>query len=352
MEDTIQTYCKNFYELRSGLSVIAQINDTIESKRKTLDNCDEQLNEMHEELDLIEQEISRLNESIESAPHEINRKKYEAKTFFIKNLLWGALFWLGSALVLSGIACFVYVIFKDVLIGRSPASTNVLKAIVLVVTCITFIACFIGFAIRCFKERKEISYKIRSIKDELNRCTSKLTDRKQKEIASKQKLSQKEPLLNHTKQTIFREITNFHALAKQLWNTLQTKYAPILNIGDWQYLDVLIYDFETGRADSVKEALQLLDRQRQAELIAGEIKNAAEYIGSNLRSVENTMMTGFADIRQEMQNQSGYLEGILSTQFVQTALQQQSVKKSADISKSMTLIEKNVKEVSAKIINS
>lgn len=35
---------------------------------------------------------------------------------------------------------------------------------------------------------------------------------------------------------------------------------PLIDFRDWENIDLIIYYFETGRADDMKEALQLVDR--------------------------------------------------------------------------------------------
>ncbi|MDE7082381.1 MAG: hypothetical protein K2O89_01595 [Clostridia bacterium] len=46
--------------------------------------------------------------------------------------------------------------------------------------------------------------------------------------------------------------------------TLENTYGDILNYRDWDKLDMIIYLLETYRADTIKEALQLIDREQQS----------------------------------------------------------------------------------------
>lgn len=65
--------------------------------------------------------------------------------------------------------------------------------------------------------------------------------------------------------------------SKEIIQTAQTTF-PLIDFRDWENVDLLIYYFETGRADDMKEALQLVDKQRQADQITEAIEAATESI--------------------------------------------------------------------------
>ncbi len=73
---------------------------------------------------------------------------------------------------------------------------------------------------------------------------------------------------------------NFNAIYK----SLQKTFNKLLDERDWQYLDLIIYYIETGRAESIKEALQLLEREIQTKRIIGAIHEATECICSTIES--------------------------------------------------------------------
>lgn len=66
----------------------------------------------------------------------------------------------------------------------------------------------------------------------------------------------------------------------------------ILTEDDWKNVDLLIFYLNTGRADTLKEALQLVDRQRQTDQIVRAIETASDYIAKTIR--ENTI--GLANV--------------------------------------------------------
>lgn len=66
-------------------------------------------------------------------------------------------------------------------------------------------------------------------------------------------------------------------------NLLIDQFSDILDISDWENVDILIYYLTTNRADTLKEALQLLDRQKQTEMIVNEIHTANAAICQTLQ---------------------------------------------------------------------
>ena len=73
--------------------------------------------------------------------------------------------------------------------------------------------------------------------------------------------------------------------SEAIYSALQKSFNKVLDERDWQYLDLIIYYLETGRADSKKEALQLLEREIQTKRIIGAIEEAKECICSTIERV-------------------------------------------------------------------
>ena len=76
-------------------------------------------------------------------------------------------------------------------------------------------------------------------------------------------------------------------LAKTVYEALIAEYATVLDPRDWKNIDFIIFYYETGRVDTLKEALIHVDKQRQTDTIAKAIKQASAEISSTI----NTSMT-------------------------------------------------------------
>ena len=67
----------------------------------------------------------------------------------------------------------------------------------------------------------------------------------------------------------------------------------MLDTRDWQHIDLIIFCFETGRADNIKEALLWVDRQVQTDQIISAVNNASAQI-------QNTIQNGFQKLHTDM----------------------------------------------------
>lgn len=80
-------------------------------------------------------------------------------------------------------------------------------------------------------------------------------------------------------------------VSDEFYTALAKRFNPLLDERDWKNLDLVIYELETRRADSVKEALQLVDRELQTARIEQKITQATEQICQEIRS-------GFASLKE------------------------------------------------------
>ena len=84
-------------------------------------------------------------------------------------------------------------------------------------------------------------------------------------------------------------VANSRAIDEFASNT----YGSLLSVSDWIDLDLIIYYMETNRADDIKEALQLKDRQRQNDELVRAVNNAG-------KSISDTISRGFSQMQQNM----------------------------------------------------
>ncbi len=96
--------------------------------------------------------------------------------------------------------------------------------------------------------------------------------------------------------------------ALTLSDALQTEYSDLLDTRDWGELDLVIYAYETKRADTIKEALAFVDNERRTTRIANTISEATARLGENiqagLRGVAVNMVKCFRAISDQMLNMS------------------------------------------------
>lgn len=110
--------------------------------------------------------------------------------------------------------------------------------------------------------------------------------------------------------------------SKALYDEMTAQYHS-LDLRDWKYTDTLIYYFETGRADSVKEALQHLDRLIQTNEIIGTIKQSAKYICGSIERMSNSICARL-DVMSRQLSTIGHAQAVQISQ-TSALLTQQSM---------------------------
>ena len=122
-----------------------------------------------------------------------------------------------------------------------------------------------------------IKEKVKSLKEELETKKQGLIPREEQKKAY---------ILERENEIIVRNdsIKSIANEAKDVKNALVLAYGEMIAESDWENTDLLIYYFETGRADSVKEALLLVDKQRQTDQIVGAISAASIAVQSSIQT--------------------------------------------------------------------
>ena len=83
-------------------------------------------------------------------------------------------------------------------------------------------------------------------------------------------------------------------------STLYENYSKILDMRDWENLDCIIYLFETGRVNNIKEALLIVDKERRKNEIVSAINNASTAISENINN-------GFTKLQESLNNRLNLL---------------------------------------------
>ncbi len=147
------------------------------------------------------------------------------------------------------------------------------------------------------------------------------------------------------------ELKVIQGYVEQFYNALQIEFSPVLDVRDWQYLDLVIYYFETRRADTVKEALQLVDREMQTQrlenLIIAATKQICNTLAIGFATLQNTMVTCFnalsAQIAQSTVEVSSQLSGLTSAVKMSNALKSKANVSSEQLMKDVLFIRSQLK---------
>jgi len=74
---------------------------------------------------------------------------------------------------------------------------------------------------------------------------------------------------------------NYPAISK-IYTAIRDNYAGLIHESDYKYIDHLLYVLITNRADTLKEALQLIDEERRNQNIEEALATSAAYMEQNL----------------------------------------------------------------------
>lgn len=90
-------------------------------------------------------------------------------------------------------------------------------------------------------------------------------------------------------------------------DAMKSSYSSMLDMRDWENLDLIIYYYETGRADSIKEALQLVDVERRNNNLINCIQQASNEIYDSIKSgvqqLGTAMVQGFQYLSSQIEAQ-------------------------------------------------
>lgn len=119
---------------------------------------------------------------------------------------------------------------------------------------------------------------------------------------------------------IINENKKLQQEANGLYQKLMENYGSIISPVDWKYIDSLIYYFETGRTDTVKEALVLLESQIQANMLKNTIELGHKQIVSQLNALQTHLKYIEQGVRTLSVDLYGVKEGIRNLAGVVTEI--------------------------------
>ena len=103
-------------------------------------------------------------------------------------------------------------------------------------------------------------------------------------------------------------ISSATATAKSVKESLTEYTEGLLIEDDWKNVDLLIFYLKTGRANSLQDALLLVDTQRRTDQITEAIAVAAQYVGSSLEKVSVRIDSLSANMTKELNRLGSTIE--------------------------------------------
>ena len=136
------------------------------------------------------------------------------------------------------------------------------------------------------KKMKVLDAQITELENDLRKLREELANVKSDKLP--QILQQNQDSIDEAKHKIADirkyQIKPLIELCNKFFDTLTDTFGEELDVRDWAYIDLVIYYVETNRAVSIREALQLIDRERQTQQIVASLKTAAIAICNTIKT--------------------------------------------------------------------
>lgn len=307
----------DLYALRAGMSAISIEKDKLDESesvyKEALNDVDRERIEYEKndyDIDRVNRGISYCNSQLPrgylAAENDKERKKkiksygkkyrkgmakWDALGIFIHTLIAGAI-----GLVLAAVPWFFYFVTSgayDSDKSQQPTFENsYYKDYIYVSIGIFATILIIGLivsTIRVVGEKKETKTNIKSAEKSIRELKNELASYQLEKNASKKILDKLIAIANEKKAVFEKDRTRLTKLSQDMYDRLVAQFKTVLDIRDWQHIDLVIFYFETGRADTLKEALQQVDRKVQTDEIIEAIETAGQNISSTIRMSMNEL---------------------------------------------------------------
>lgn len=345
-----QETLSKLYALRAGLSLISQEKDEADSILESRKTINDRLNtligqaesELKSEKDralsdekYITRKIEAEQSAISRAEEKINNieEKMQQITGSKAKLSRSATYLLRIVGIGIGIAIMAYLGINEISKINSESTKFGIGLIIFlfVGAAILTIVCLISIISTAKGKTKEINNKSHEIFEQEEKISQHRHNIKQNkeeilsiraESAKKQEELQKNivdvkkaaRVVSALTDDVSIEMLSTHKeTALGIYKSLAAEYSEILDERDWQYIDLFIYMYETGRAESKKEALQLIDQYQQNKNIVDAIVRAG-------REVQDCIKQGLGALQTAMESHFRALSGQLYEMHSETML--------------------------------
>lgn len=272
----------DLYALRAGMSAISIERDKFGVKEKAYSDAKRKVDCACYEYENAENFVSRCDEYDKENSMQKTEEKVKLDRTFKKTVIGS----LGAGIVGALIPWFFYFATSGDYGQDSKYGYSYWKEYLIASACILGIIFVVGLAFA-------LIVKVSNGKDLQKRIKEGSGKSKQDLKDAKARLSQAAADCDSAQKALaivskdYEKVKSVSTkLSQEMYNALVAQFKTLLDIRDWQHIDLIIFNFETGRADTLKEALQQVDRRVQTD----EIIEAIESAGSSIAATINVTM--------------------------------------------------------------
>ena len=272
----------DLYALRAGMSAISIERDKFGVKEKAYSDARRKVDCACYEYENAENSVSRCDEYDKKDSLQKTEEKAKLDLTFKKTVIGS----LGAGIVGALIPWFFYFATSGDYGQDSKYGYSYWKEYLIASACILGIIFVVGLAFA-------LIVKVSNGKDLQKRIKEGSGKSKQDLKDAKARLSQAAADCDSAQKALaivskdYKKVKSVSTkLSQEMYNALVAQFKSVLDIRDWEHIDLIIFNFETGRADTLKEALQQVDRRVQTD----EIIEAIESAGSSIAATINVTM--------------------------------------------------------------
>lgn len=272
----------DLYALRAGMSAISIERDKFGVKEKAYSDAKRKVDCACYEYENAENFVSRCDEYDKENSMQKTEEKVKLDRTFKKTVIGS----LGAGIVGALIPWFFYFATSGDYGQDSKYGYSYWKEYLIASACILGIIFVVGLAFA-------LIVKVSNGKDLQKRIKEGSGKSKQDLKDAKARLSQAVADCDSAQKALaivskdYEKVKSVSTkLSQEMYNALVAQFKSVLDIRDWEHIDLIIFNFETGRADTLKEALQQVDRRVQTD----EIIEAIESAGSSIAATINVTM--------------------------------------------------------------
>ncbi len=282
----------SLYALRAGLSVLSETYDKAREVEKKIEDANELIAEQEKEKQSAKkweyeaqkesEAIPALKKEVVACEEKLNKAKKRARAsgraeaIAVLSAIIGIISllvtWIGS---MSGLPLVPWGILLFVLLG---------------ISCITFL---VTISLRISDAQGLVSkaenlweyYKNKLYYLELDYGSNceKLEDIKNETIRTEESANKIIAAAEKERTEYEKELAEINKEFDTVYRTTQKSFASVMDERDWENLDLVIFNYETGRALDLRDALMQVDMERRNERLVDAIENASYAISNSIR---------------------------------------------------------------------
>ena len=315
-----EEYISEILTIRSGLSLIYDNQCIVDEYFTKIKHFEEEINPLKSTKDYYEEEKKQIETKLKNYEAKLEKDNLDYKCIekpkMLKKTMKKSRLILAIVFFLLFAGCLLFglnAILSIFDFGRTPYLVYLLYPgfVFLILTTVNLCKLYDKHIAENKSRADNYNKKIDSlnykIKDSKNVIKEEKMQLEKVSISLEKATEPYNRMLAQKKEYISNNLKNIQDLSGKnaiLLKYLEDNHSKIFCKRDWAYIDLILFYLNTGRADSLKEALQLVDRQVQTN----EIVNAISSLSSNLISI---IADGIKFIGNKMD--SNYL--MLSTQL-------------------------------------